>query len=423
MGLTGLMVDDRAGGLGMNEVDFVLLLEETGRVGGPPALGRSTENSRRTIRRPRPRDVRGVSLRTSGVHNRPVLTAPNLATSGLADFEREAYRYFDDVLGPEMKLKDPQPVSRLARGLVLFAASDRGRVVVKVYPASMRAAANRCAVAHEVFRSHGVRVPGLLWRDTNGESAGGPACLVWEFVEGEHPAPLDARMMTRGFANLASVHAIPAGDFDDPAPSAMSPRTVDHGWPLHGDGETATLRKNFRRALGPFGRIDTGRLDAWIAAAVARTEMCDLSEALLHGDYHANNLIFGDDGPPVTIDFDNAHSGRFSRELAVCLVRWRYRKTVNVPLADPRELRGDELILSAEAWYFSVAPRDAAEYWFEHRETFLLAAYARAIRVLVHRACDAAGYNTMKRLRYRRVAISGWRRLAAQLRCAGNSPK
>jgi alkylation response protein AidB-like acyl-CoA dehydrogenase len=32
MGLTGLMVDDRAGGLGMNEVDFVLLLEETGRV-------------------------------------------------------------------------------------------------------------------------------------------------------------------------------------------------------------------------------------------------------------------------------------------------------------------------------------------------------------------------------------------------------
>jgi hypothetical protein len=53
------MVDDRAGGLGMNEVDFVLLLEETGRVGGPPALGRSTENSRRTIRRPRPRDVRG----------------------------------------------------------------------------------------------------------------------------------------------------------------------------------------------------------------------------------------------------------------------------------------------------------------------------------------------------------------------------
>jgi alkylation response protein AidB-like acyl-CoA dehydrogenase len=32
MGVTGLMVDDRAGGLGMNEVDFVLLLEETGRV-------------------------------------------------------------------------------------------------------------------------------------------------------------------------------------------------------------------------------------------------------------------------------------------------------------------------------------------------------------------------------------------------------
>lgn len=38
MGLTGLMVDDRAGGLGMNEVDFVLLLEETGRVAVAEAL-------------------------------------------------------------------------------------------------------------------------------------------------------------------------------------------------------------------------------------------------------------------------------------------------------------------------------------------------------------------------------------------------
>jgi aminoglycoside phosphotransferase (APT) family kinase protein len=281
--------------------------------------------------------------------------------------------------------------------------------------------AHRCAAAQSVFEEGGLAVPDLIWQDTEEPGPGQLACLVYRFIAGDHYRPGNLDLLARGFANLARLHAIPAETFRDPYPDAMPPRSLDHDWPLRddrsSDGDPAkSLRDLFKRAFGPFGRIDTAPFSEWTATAIETVDVRRLPSIILHGDYQKNNVIFGADRTPFTIDLDNVRTGKFCRELGVSLSRWRYGRTANLPYADLRRFGNDDVLKAAEAAYLSSALPESADYWREHRQTFLLAAYSRSIRILLQRGGDRDRFGPLKRLRWSRLALTGWRRLNGHLK-------
>jgi aminoglycoside phosphotransferase (APT) family kinase protein len=339
----------------------------------------------------------------------------------IATPQGEASRYCEETLGPAIGATNPRTVSQNERATVFFADSPSGPIVAKVYPGDRTEIARRSLAAQTALQNNDVPVPDLVWQDTNHTEPGRPACVVHRFVEGEQYRPGDRIRLIRAFENLATLHAIPAEAFRDPHPEAMPPRSLDHDWPLRESlpdeyDPAESLRNLFQRALGPFGRIDARRFAQWTAAAIEAVAKKRPPRVLLHGDYQKGNVIFDADCTPFTIDLDNVRTGGFGSELANALLRWRYGRTALIPYADLGGLGHDDVIAAAEAAYFSTASPESAEYWREHRETFLLAAYARSIRILIQRGCNAKRFGPLKRMRWSQVALVGWRRIGAHLK-------
>ncbi len=201
--------------------------------------------------------------------------------------------------------------------------TERGRVFLRVYEEQDRsgAVAETTLLAH--LEARGVPTPGPLRRRDGGligEVAGKPAAL-FPWREGRMRClaavtPQDTEKVGR---TLAQLHR--AGEGAEVGPGRFRPEDL------------ARRLDRIEAAADPELARQAPPLRASLARWVSRRDP-SLPRGVIHGDLFRDNVLWNDEGEIVALlDFESASEGAFAYDLAVTLLAWCFRSTLEEPLA------------------------------------------------------------------------------------------
>jgi Ser/Thr protein kinase RdoA (MazF antagonist) len=214
-----------------------------------------------------------------------------------------------DHVACEYRLGDPRDWSVIATGYEdcnIDLRAERARVVIKVFAAGRPAgiAARTAGIIADVTAA-GVRHPRLHADAAGGDvhAYDGHRLLVMDFAPGqtfyELGRPPDEAELAKVVEQAALIHGVDA-----------RPEPVFDSWAI---ANLVPLAGQVGDLLDPEQR----RLVDGAIAALARFDLADLPQALIHADLTAGNVLLGPDGEITVLDFALANRWPRLQELAV----------------------------------------------------------------------------------------------------------
>ncbi len=349
-------------------------------------------------------------------------------------FRREAERYLDEVLAPELGLSDARLLGRTWRTMKYKARMNDRNVFVKITHKRQLRYLRRYLQAHDLLANAGIEIPEIIDSRTEVRTAKGRrlGALVLGWID----APMwDIENLAQGklaFANLARIHRIDAGPRLD-SRKTSSKSALD---PIKPAGLLDTVKSVLLEISWDLRANDLGEMrrdaDPIDPALVRRitdffeTKIADLIDemevpSLLHMDYSPGNLMWveeGDDagdvepkGRVVTLDFEGARKGPFCFDLAhalFCLATDSHR----IAEADLSNLLDPGRFEPWLAAYFDALPAEkrnrTRDIWNRHARVVLLWTYLKYTGSRFKKSRDRFRFGWFERRKFSREGLMMW---------------
>jgi len=149
------------------------------------------------------------------------------------------------------------------------------------------------------------RVPAFLGADEDGRFAGNPLA-VFSFVEGTRldellEAPPSRRLLEALASALAHVHGVAAPGFGTLRGTTHGPEDAGSFWQDLFEAEAKALARFYPSSSEKLKLL----IPDWVNE-IRKAPAALVSPTLVHGDFHARNIIVEDAGDPILIDWEAA---------------------------------------------------------------------------------------------------------------------
>ena len=269
-----------------------------------------------------------------------------------------------------------------------IAQTKEGKVFINFFPSQNFFFFERSLFTHSVLTKHGIRVPEIVWADTNPHNLQkyNVCCIITRWISGKTLKKSPMKVSQEAFKILGRIHTITLDH------QLTTQYHLDKANPLPILSPEAVLKEISDIIGSPLTREVVSLHDVTRVFSVLESKLRDsfsslAAPVLLHQDFHPGNLMISENKELTVLDLEMAGFGPFFVDLSMSLIKFCYKsRSQSLDDITIEELAHSSQFKLFSQMYFTLAPSKTRKVWEASGSTFLLWAYLHIISRMTKKA-------------------------------------